>query len=154
MFKLFRFFKNIYLLPRRQAADRAIQDAEGYSIEMGPNGPEIYFTYFECDREASIVAQFSILNDVVIFTDSFRRWQKPFNESISDFDFTRIKNRAVRYFGCWGGKVTTDDRKLPTTEDLRRQLVADGIDYVELEGGVIQYSMDAEEFRKKGMKLK
>ena len=72
MRKLFRFFKNIYLLDRRRAQEELRQRDEGYSIELVQEGPEQYIDYIEGDRKASITVEFSWMNDVVVFTDSFR----------------------------------------------------------------------------------
>ena len=130
-------------------AERRRQNEDGYTIEQEHAGPETYTTYSENGCEAAIIVEFNSMNDVVIYTDSFRRWHKPYNELVSDFDFVKIRNRTISYFECWGGTVTTDDRKLQTSEDLKQQLEAEGIEYVELGEGVIQYSMNAEEFRKK-----
>ncbi len=55
---------------------------------------------------ANILVEFNIWNDVIVFTDSFRKWNKPFGEEVSDLEFVKTKNRVARYFDCWGGEVS------------------------------------------------
>lgn len=140
--KLIQFLKGVRNLNRRLEAEERRQANEGYSIRQEHAGPETYTTYEEEGRAANILAEFNILNDVVVFTDSFRKWDRPYGEVVSEPDFAKIKNRVARFFACWGGEVTFDDKVLPTNEELKKELEDAGIEYEELEGGVIHYSVD------------
>jgi hypothetical protein len=114
MFKIFRFFKNQYLLNQRLAADEQRQKAEGYSVTFEQLGPERCITYIENGREIDVVAEFSMMNDVILFTDSLVRWSRPNNQRLSDFDHRKVVDRMSRYFSCWG-EVTLDSRQLRTS---------------------------------------
>lgn len=149
MFKLFRFFKGLYLMGRRRTEDELRQKAEGYSVKFEQYGPERSITYVEGEREINVIEQFSWTNDVVVFTDSLKRWSRPYNEPVSDFEYQKIVNRLIRYFSCWGGNVTLDDRRLPTAEDFIRGLEESGIPYEQLPGGIIKYAVDIEAERKR-----
>src|SRR5438445_2048688 len=143
MFGVFRLIKNVLLLNRRLTEDERLQSEEGYRIETSSTGPETYITYFENGRTLSVLADFSIFNDVVLYTDSLRKWTKPYGEELTRFDYQKVLNRATRYLSCWG-TVTLDDTKLPDNEDLKRSLDEQGIEYTELDGGVISYTVDAD----------
>jgi hypothetical protein len=149
MFKILRFLRNIYLLNSRLTKDEKRQAEEGYSIKFSSVGPERDISYFEGDREANIVAEYSLLNDVVIFTDSFRKWQKPYGEELTEFDFLKVKNRLIRYFSCWGGDVTFNEKPLPTQEDFIKGLEEAGIPYERVGEEVIKYSFDIDEERER-----
>jgi hypothetical protein len=149
MWKLVSFLSGIWNLNRRLTQEEQRQVAEGFSIRRVQAGSEDYFIYVEVGREANIIVKFNILNDVVIFTDSFRRWSAPYGEPISELDFAKIKSRAIRFFECWGGEVTTNDITLKTNDDLKAELEQAGIPYEELPGGVIHYSIDIDEERKR-----
>jgi hypothetical protein len=149
MRSFFRFIAGIIRLQRRLAEDELRQKAEGYSISSAPSGPERWVSYREFEREINVVHEYNWTNDVVIYTDSLRKWSKPYNESVTDFDFQKILSRCVRYFSCWGGDVTLDDRLLPTNEDLKASLEKSGIPYEELPGGIIMYSTTFEDERKR-----
>ena len=150
MRKLFRFFKNIYLLDPRRAQEELRQRDEGYSIELVQEGPEQYIDYIEGDRKASITVEFSWMNDVVVFTDSFRSWSRPYEVELSYLDFLRVRQRVIQYLQCWGGDVRDDERQLRKTADLKKQLELEGIPYEDLGDGLIMYSNDIEEERKRG----
>jgi hypothetical protein len=77
MFKIFRFLKGLYLMGRRLTEDELRQKAEGYSIKFEQYGPERSITYVEGEREIMVIEQFSLMNDVILFTDSLRRWSRP-----------------------------------------------------------------------------
>jgi len=143
-----RFLKKLYRSNRCHEEEKQRQEDEGYRVEFKQAGPERFITYIECGREANVIAEFSFLNDVVLFTDSFRIWSKPSGEELSEFDFLRVRNRLIRYFSCWGD-VTVDDRVLPAPIDPRIQLEADGIPYKEMGDDVIMYEVDVEEERKR-----
>ncbi len=96
-----------------------------------------------------IVVGFTFWNDVLIYTDSFRKWDIPDGEIVSDLEFVKIKNRVARYFACWGGEIAFDDTELATLDDFKTQLQKDGIQYEELEGGVISYSNDIDAERRR-----
>ncbi|MBC7901258.1 MAG: hypothetical protein H7070_14525 [Saprospiraceae bacterium] len=147
MFKFFRFLKNVCLLGRRLTANEVLQAEEKYSIKFTQEGPERYITYYEGDREANIIAEYSFLNDVTLFTDSFRKWQKPYGEELTEFDFQKVKNRVARYFACWGGAVVINETALPTLEDFIKGLQDAGIPYEEVGDGIIKYTADIDEER-------
>lgn len=144
MIRFLNFIRSLYLLNSRLAKEGKVQIEEKYSIESGMAGPERYDIYREGDKVAYLVTEFSWLNDVTVFTDSFRKWSKPFGESLSDFDLLRARKRIRRYFECWGGEVIFDDRPLPRTEDFIKGLDEAGIPYEMNEDGVIHYSVDIE----------
>ncbi len=149
MLKPFRFLRGLWHLDRRLTAEEQQQASEGYSIRREYAGPETYTNYLEGEREANILVQFNLWNDVIIFTDSFRRWAEPYGEPISDLEFAKILSRSIRYFECWGGEVTTNDMTLETNEDIKAELEEARIPYEELPGGVIKYSNDIDEERKR-----
>jgi hypothetical protein len=65
-----------------------------------------------------------------------------------DFDHRMVVNRMSRYFSCWG-EVTLDSRQLPTSEDIKLELEKARIPYEERPGGIIHYSADIEDERKR-----
>jgi hypothetical protein len=148
MLRIFRYFKNLYLLPRRKTADEKCQLVEGYAVTFESVGPQRYITYKEGDREIAVIAEFSLMNDVVLFTDSLTRWSSPSNEPVSDFDQQKVLNRVMKYLSCWG-EVTLDSRLLPTSEDFKLDLQKAGIQCDELPSGIIHYSIDIEDERKR-----
>src|SRR5690606_27266459 len=115
--KLIQFLKGVRNLNRRLEAEERRQANEGYRIWRENAGPETYTIYEEEGRAADILVQFNIWNDVIVFTDSFRKWNKPYGEEVSALEFVKIKNRVARYFDCWGGEVTFDETVLPTDDD-------------------------------------
>ncbi len=117
MLKICRFVRNLYLLNQKRVAEEQRQQAEGYSVTFEQQGPERFITYLEGDREINVIAEFSMFNDVILFTDSLVKWSVPYNEPLSEFDHLRVVNRMIRYFSCWG-EVTLDNRPLPTSEEL------------------------------------
>ncbi len=149
MLKVLAFIYGIWNLNSRLTEEEHCQVAEGYSIRRVQEGPESCTYYVEGEREASILAEFSYLNDVVVYTDSFRKWTKPYGEPVSDFEFAKIRSRAIRYFECWGGEVSTNDMTLKSDDDLKAEVEQAGIPYEELPGGVIHYSIDIDEERKR-----
>ncbi len=150
MFKILRFFKNTYLLSRRLSDEESRWKAEGYSIRSEQAGPEREITYVEGGREIGVVMDFvNWMNDVVLFTDSLRNWSRPEKQPLSELEFEKVVNRLTRYFLCWGGEVTFDQRTLPTPEDFKQELEKAGIPYEELPGGIIHYSVDIDEERKR-----
>lgn len=147
--KLIQLLKSQRNLNRRLAAEERRQANEGYRRWRENAGPETYTTYEEGSWVANILVEFNIWNEVIVFTDSFRKWNKPYGEEVSDLEFVKIQNRVARYFDCWGGEVTFDDTVLPTNEDLKADLENAGIPYEELEGGVIHYFIDIEDEKKR-----
>lgn len=143
MIKLFQFVKNIMLLNRRKAADKITQSKEGYSIEMNGSGPETYITYIENNLEIDVAANFTMFNDVILYTDSLRKWSRPKSEVLTPFDYQKVLNRVIRYLSCWG-EVEIDESRLPDNDDLKRSLTEQGIPFTELENGVITYSVNAD----------
>jgi len=146
MIKAFRAVKNLILLNKRLAENRARQEEEGYSIMFENIGRERYITYCENNREAVIQANFTMFNDVVLYVDSFRKWDTPRGEVLTSFDFRKVLNRLVNYFSCWGD-VILDYSRLLDNEDLKATLTEQGIEFVESENGTLHYSVDAETFR-------
>ena len=90
------------------------------------------------------------MNDVVVFTDSFKTWSRPYEVELSYLDFLRVRQRVIQYLQCWGGDVRDDERQLRKTADLKKQLELEGIPYEDLGDGSIMYSNDIEEERKRG----
>ena len=148
MFKILKFIKNQILFHRRCEEDREYQKSEGYSIEFKQQGPERYITYYEGDREVSVGADFTYLNDVRLFTKSFVKWSKPRGEELTPFDYQKVLNRLVRYFSCWGGAVILDDSHIKDLEEIKAELDRDGIKYQEIDG-VLIYESTVEEERKR-----
>ena len=147
---LFRLIKNVILFNKRMAEVKSIQSREGYSIEMSGTGPETYWTYTEDGREIAVGADFTLWNDVTLYTDSLRKWSEPYGTDVSEFDYQKILDRCIRYFSCWG-QVTLDDTILPSIEDIKNSLSKQGVEFAELENGVIHYKMDADKFREQQM---
>lgn len=150
MFKLIRFVKNLKHFDSRLKENEKLQRENGYRIEFVQEGPERYITYHEDGREVTVRADFSILNDVVLYRNSFRKWDKPAGQELTSFDYHKLLNRLVSYFACWGD-VTLDDSQLPEAEDISESLIRDGIPFEELDDGIIHYqSTIDEERRRKG----
>ena len=147
MFKIFRYIKGQILLNKRLSEEERQQRKEGYVIKFEQYGPARCITYVEGNREVAIEVNFTMLNDVRIFTDSFKKWNKPCGELLTPFDYQKVLNRLLRYFSCWGGEVVLDDSLIPDSEQLKESLRNAGIPFEELEGGVIRYEFDAEEER-------
>jgi uncharacterized protein len=143
MFGLLRLVKNLASFDGRKARDDEKQVAEGYRITATGSGPETYVTYHDGDREIGVIAKFSWSNDVLLYTDSLKRWSVPYNAELTEFDFQRVLNRVMSYLSCWG-KVSLDHSELPTQEDLKKSLIDKGIEFEELENGVLRYSIDAD----------
>ena len=151
MFGIFRLIKNLVLWKTRLAADRLAQVEDGYSINTHGSGPETYITYVEKGREIGVLANFTWFNDVVLYTDSLRKWTMPYGVELTEYDYQKVLNRVTRYLSCWG-EVRFDDSKLRDNEDLKRSLTEQGIEFVETDDGVIHYSVDAEVFREQRKK--
>ena len=148
MFKFFKFIQNVVLLNERLAQEEEQQKREGYLIESIHHGPEHYFTYYEGSRELSVGADFTWLNDVRIYTQSFVKWDKPRGEELTQFDYQKVLNRLVKYFSCWGGEVILDDCHLQGLDEIKAELDKDGIEFQEVDG-VIIYKSTLEEERKR-----
>ena len=108
MFKFLKFLRNITLLNKRLTAEEERQKAEGYRIEFTHEGNESYITYYEGNREIPIGFEFTLLNDVILNANSFKRWNGRGKE-LTTLEYERIQDRLVRYFSCWGGDVKLDD---------------------------------------------
>lgn len=153
MFGFLRLVKNLTSFNCRMAADEEKQTKDGYRITFTSQGPERDIRYFEGDREVIVMVDFSWWNDVLLYTDSLRRWYKPYGVELTEFDFQKVLNRVTSYMSCWGN-VTLNDSKLPTQEDFKRSLMEQGIKFEELENGVIHYSIDGETLRREQKKEK
>jgi len=108
MFKSLKFIRNQILLNKRRTEEEAQQKREGYRIEFTHEGPESYITYYEGNREIPIGFEFTLLNDVILNANSFRRWNGRGKE-LTPLEYERVQNRLVRYFSCWGGDVKLDN---------------------------------------------
>lgn len=109
MFKILRFIKNIFLLNKRLAEEEERQKREGYKIEFTHYGNQSDITYYEGDKKLPIDYKFTILNDVILNTNSFRRWNASRGKELTSTEYERVQNRLLRYFSCWGGEVILDD---------------------------------------------
>ncbi len=147
MFRFFKYIKSQILLNKRLADEESQQRKEGYAIKFEQYGPARCITYVEGDREVGIEVDFTVLNDVRIFTGSFKKWNKPSGEVLTPFDFQKVLNRLVRYFSCWGGEVVLDDSPIPDSEQLKESLRNAGMPFEELDGGVIRYEFNVDEER-------
>jgi hypothetical protein len=141
VFGFVRFVRNLFSLNKRLAENSLQQAEEGYKIEFTNIGPERYITYSENGREIDIIADFTILNDVVLYTVSLRHWDNPKREELTSFDYQKVMNRVIRYLSCWGN-VTLDGSELRRNEDLEKSLEQQGIDFVVLKDGTIKYEID------------
>ncbi|PYS97914.1 MAG: hypothetical protein DMF63_17825 [Acidobacteria bacterium] len=148
MLRFVRFVNNLLRLNGRLAADRADQARDGYLIEWSNHGPERYISYSDNDRELDVHADFTLLNDVVLYSDSLRSWTAPQRKEVTPFEYQKVLNRVIRYLSCWGD-VRIDDRKLQDSEDLKRALTELGIDFTERDDGIIVYRADADSMRKR-----
>lgn len=148
MANILRFFKHLLSINSCLAEEMKRQTVGGYMIESNTHGPERYFTYCENGRELVILVEFTILNDVKVFTNSLKKWHTPRGEELSDFDYQKVLNRATSYFSCWG-EVILDDSPLPNRDDVKESLREAGIPFEELEGGIIQYTSTVEEERER-----
>lgn len=93
---------------------------------------------------------FSWFNDVKIYTNSLKRWDIPYGEELSPFDYQKILNRLVRYFSCWGGAVSLSNAPLQDMDDIKNSLQEAGIAFEEVEGIVHYVSTVEEEKKRKG----
>lgn len=137
MLKLFSFLRNVLSLNKRLTAEERQQEKEGYSIKSVREGPEHYFIYREGKKEVAVGAEFTFLNDVKIYTNSFIKWNVPKNETMKDSDHQRILERLTRYFSCWGGNITFDNIPLQDVEDLKKLLNQQGISFKESDEVII-----------------
>ncbi len=147
MFKIFRYFKNLYFLNERLTAEREMQGQSGYEITFTQDGPEHYITYREDGKEISILAEFSILNDVKLFTNSVRKWNHPTDIDISESEHKKVIDRLIQYFSCWG-EVVLDDSFLGQASEPKESLIKDGIPFRKSDGFII-YQNDIEKERKR-----
>lgn len=144
MLRILKFFQGILSLNKKLLAEEERQISEGYSITVVQDGPESYYIYRENDREVAIGTYFSALNDVKIFTNSFRSWDKPTNEALTPLEGQIIRRRLVRYFSCWGGVVCFDNSPVQKLSDIKEELVRHDIPFEDLDG-VVSYSSTVED---------
>jgi hypothetical protein len=109
MFKILKYIKNQFLLNRRLTEEEERQKKEGYWIKRTQEGNEAYTFYCEDKKEIPIIVEFTWLNDVILNTNSFRKWRFPKVEELTPLEYEKVQNRLVRYFSCWGGDVKLDD---------------------------------------------
>jgi hypothetical protein len=143
MWRLLKFPKDFLLWNRRMTGELERQKQEGYKIELINIGPERYIVYTEKGKELEILANFTFLNGVILYSDSLKLWTKPPGEELSPFDFRKVLNRTIRYLSCWGA-VTVDDRSLLVQEDFKKDLIQRGIRVTELHDGVMKYEIAAD----------
>jgi hypothetical protein len=137
------------MLNKRLEEDKEQQKQEGYSVEGVFKGYENYLIYREGEREVTAeVHFFSYLNDVRLFINSYRKWDKPHSEELTSFDHQKITNRFVKYLSCWGGEVVLDDSPFRDLEQIKESLRRDGIEFEEHDGYVV-YQADIEDERKR-----
>lgn len=132
---------------RRLKIDEARQREEGYQILWTNIGPDRFITYIEKGREIDVLADFSLSNYVTLYTDSLRYWSMPTKEEVSELERPKILRRVVRYLSCWGD-VQLDDRHLTDSEDIKRSLREDGIEFTETDDGLIVYNIDAQSVKR------
>ena len=151
MFRILKFIKNVSTLNKKLAEEEERQKKEGYSIKSTQEGPERYVTYYEDERKVTIGVSYTFLNDVVLYTNSFRKWDVPLGQELTPFDYQKVLNRLIRYFSCWGD-VTLDYTEPQHIEDLRESLIEAGIPFEEYEDGTIKYTstVEKEKTRKGG----
>ncbi|MEO8648770.1 MAG: hypothetical protein ABI539_06355 [Acidobacteriota bacterium] len=151
MFRILRFIKNVGKLNKRLTEEEERQIKEGYSIKTTQEGPERYVTYYERERKVTVGVSYTYLNDVVLYTNSFRKWDVPLGQELTPFDYQKVLNRLIRYFACWGA-VTLDCTEPQHIEDLRESLIEAEIPFEECEDGIIKFSSnpEKEETRKGG----
>lgn len=141
-----QFIRNLFLLNKHLENDKLRQTKDGYRMEFSNIGPERFITYSEKERKIDVLADFTLLNDVILYTDSLKRWSQPKGEELTAFDFEKVLNRVTRYLSCWG-EVTLNENKLPDDEDLKRSLTEQGIEFFETDDGIVHYTVDAETYR-------
>lgn len=112
MFGFFRLIKNLALMHSRLKQERARQVAKNYRIETTGDGPETYITYFENGKEIAVWADFTVFNDVTLYTYSLKRWHVPRGNEVTASDYQKVLDRVIQYLSCWG-KVTLDDSRNP-----------------------------------------
>lgn len=109
MFKILKFIKNIFLLNKRLTEEEERQRKEGYRIEFTHEGNDSYITYYEENKSLPIEYEFTFLNDVILKTNSFKKWNASRGKELTALEFEKVQSRLVRYFSCWGGDVILDD---------------------------------------------
>jgi len=139
MYRFLKYIKSLGLLKGRLQREEDLQHIEGYSIVNVWNGGDQYFLYVENDTGNSLTigVDFSWLNDVKIYTESFRFWSQPEATALSKFEIARVKTRLVRYFSAWGGNVEFDDAMIRSLTEIKEDLNRKGIAYTEVDGFVI-----------------
>lgn len=113
MFKFLRFIKNIFLLNQRLTAEEAQLKKEGYWIKYKLEGNEYSSIYYESGKQIYFYVEFTWLNDVILNTNSFKKWSYPKVKELTPSEYEKVQNRLVKYFSCWGGKVILDDSPPP-----------------------------------------
>lgn len=146
--KLFRLIKSLLRWNERLAEDRERQQRGGYKFEVNNIGPERCITYSEGNRRLEVMASFSFGNDVTLYVDSLRKWITPRGVPLLEHEFDLVLGRTIQYLSCWGA-VELNYSHLQDDEELKRSLTEQGIDFTEFEPGVIVYSIDADELRRK-----
>lgn len=145
---MFRLIKSLFLLNRRLAENKERQTSDGYTLDTSSIGPERYVTYSEGHRKIEIVATFSFSNDVRLYVDSLRKWTYPYGEEVSSCDFDRVLSRTIQYLSCWG-RVELDYSHFEENDDVKNSLRKQGIEFEEIESGVIVYSIDTNRLKQK-----
>src|SRR5687768_8899885 len=101
MFKLLAYIKNQLHLGRRLHEERRLQEKEGYEITFAQEGPQRSITYHENGREVTVHLEFTWLNNATLYVESFKVWDRPRGEKLSQSEYEKVSNRLVRYLSCW-----------------------------------------------------
>jgi hypothetical protein len=148
MARFISFIVGVIRHKKRLEEESRLQERRSYKIELVREASELYFRYYEEGRQVAIGATFSFLNDVVIHGKSFLKWDVPAGGAIATQDRTRIQRWLIRYFKCWGGKVTVDDAPIEDLTTIAKALDDRGIMYEEVDG-VVMFKGSIEDERKR-----
>jgi hypothetical protein len=148
MFAIIKYLNNLLSLGRRLREHEERQKKSGYAVDFIQEGPERLIIYKENCQELMVNATFSILNNVVIYTESLKYWDIPRGKQLSPEEYQRVLSRMVEYFSCWGD-VALDDSDLDDSDSFKNDLIKRGIEFEEFDDGTIHYQSTAEEARRK-----
>ena len=148
MFKLLSYVRNQLRLGSRLREERGLQAKGGYEITFAQEGPQRSITYRENGKEVTVQVEFTWLNDVTLYINSFKVWDRPRGEKLNPFEYEKVTDRLVRFLSCWGD-VTLDSSPLERTQDLKESLIEQGIPFEELEDGIVHYISTVERERER-----
>ncbi len=142
--KIFYYIKWQLTLASRLKAEEAEQEQLGYKIIFeNPMGGDNYFTYTEDGKVLYVLFKFSGMMKVTIFSKSLAFWAIPKREKLNEFEYKRVLNRISKYASSWGD-VYLNDSPMTQPEDIKTDLTAAGIPFIEHEGGIIEYTSTVE----------